>query len=120
MNLRKGNEIDCIKERDNEWKKKMDVEWHEEMKRMWKIIGAEAGAGKVLEDPRSKVSTLKDMENNTGVRPKEKKALSMSEGEMVSSEEEKESKNKVSEIEEKVVEEKSKSQKRSRSKNRKI
>ena len=88
-------------------KKKMEgrnLEWHEEMERIGEVIGAGLGAVKVGKDPIPKTSTPGDLKSETG--------LTQGDREMMGSVEEKESKNTVSESEEKIVQKKSKRRKR--------
>ena len=70
---------------------------------MREMIGARVGAAKVVEDPRPKTSTPKDVKTDMGARPKEKKPLSKNEREIINVEET-ESKNEGGESEKKVVE----------------
>ena len=62
-----SNEIEGIKEREkvmkDEFQMKMEgrfLEWQEEMKKIWEMIGAGAEAAKVVEDPRPKAPTRKN------------------------------------------------------------
>ena len=63
---RMNNEMEDIKEREKRMKER-DLEGREEMKRVWEMIGvgAEAGAAKVVEDPRPKTSIPKDVKTET-------------------------------------------------------